>query len=192
MFTTLASAEMIESFKLRAEMVSAQVERVLNKPAALDFIVRLLLREGVSPEPRCGAVWAAGPMLSAADRRWLTESIPGLSFDVTRDLADAAKFGISQMNWALADTGTVVDCADAVEKRLVSTLPTAHIAIVALNSMVPDLNAIFEIVDPAKTSYLSFITGPSRTADIERVLTIGAHGPERLIILLVDELEAAA
>jgi L-lactate dehydrogenase complex protein LldG len=71
-------------------------------------------------------------------------------------------------------------------------LPTAHIAIVALDSMVPDLNTIFELVDPARTSYLSFITGPSRTADIERVLTIGAHGPERLIILLVDELEAAA
>jgi L-lactate dehydrogenase complex protein LldG len=192
MCTTLASAQMIESFKLRAEMVSAQVERVVNKPAALDFIIRLLLREGVCSEPRCGAVWAAGPMLNAADQRWLTESIPGLSFDVTRGLADAAKFGISQMDWALADTGTVVDCADAVEKRLVSTLPTAHITIVALDSLVPDLNTIFELVDPAKTSYLSFITGPSRTADIERVLTIGAHGPERLIILLVDELEVAA
>jgi L-lactate dehydrogenase complex protein LldG len=188
----LASSEMIESFKLRAELVSAQVERVLNKSAAIDFIVRLLLREGVSTEPRCGAAWAAGPMLTSADQRKLSESVPGLTFDVTRDLADAAKFGISQMDWALADTGTVVDCADAIEKRLVSTLPTAHIAIVALDSMVPDLNTVFELVDPAKTSYLSFITGPSRTADIERVLTIGAHGPERLIILLVDELEAAA
>jgi L-lactate dehydrogenase complex protein LldG len=192
MNTTLASAEMVESFTLRAEMVSAHVERVRNKPAALDFILRLLLREGVSNEPRCGAVWAAGPMLNAADQRWLAESVPGLTFAVTRNLADAAKFGISQMDWALADTGTVVDCADAIEKRLVSTLPTAHIAIVALNSLVPDLNTVFELVDPAKTSYLSFITGPSRTADIERVLTIGAHGPERLIILLVDELEAAA
>jgi L-lactate dehydrogenase complex protein LldG len=192
MNTTLASSEMIETFKLRAEMVSAQVERVSNKPAALDFILRLLLREGVSAEPRCGAVWAAGPMVDAADQRRLMEAVPGLTFAVTRDLAEAAKFGISQMDWALADTGSVVDCADSVEKRLVSTLPTAHIAIVALDSMVPDLNTIFELVDPARTSYLSFITGPSRTADIERVLTIGAHGPERLIILLVDELEAAA
>ncbi len=47
-------------------------------------------------------------------------------------------------------------------------------------------------VDPRKSAYLSFITGPSRTADIERVLTIGVHGPERLIIVLVDDLEVAA
>ena len=42
--------------------------------------------------------------------------------------------------------------------------------------------------DPARMNYLSMITGPSRTADIERVLTIGVHGPVRLIIIFVDEL----
>jgi L-lactate dehydrogenase complex protein LldG len=47
-------------------------------------------------------------------------------------------------------------------------------------------------VDPRKSAYLSFITGPSRTADIERVLTIGVHGPERLVIVLVDNLEVVS
>jgi len=42
---------------------------------------------------------------------------------------------------------------------------------------------------PAQTNYISFITGPSRTADIERVLTIGVHGPERLIIVVVDAFQ---
>lgn len=42
-------------------------------------------------------------------------------------------------------------------------------------------------VDPRRARYLALITGPSRTADIERVLTIGAHGPERLIIVFFDE-----
>jgi L-lactate dehydrogenase complex protein LldG len=54
------------------------------------------------------------------------------------------------------------------------------------------LPAFIQRVDPRKSAYLAFITGPSRTADIERVLTIGVHGPARLIIILVDDVEVAA
>jgi hypothetical protein len=43
-------------------------------------------------------------------------------------------------------------------------------------------------VHPEDCAYLAMITGPSRTADIERVLTIGVHGPERLVIVFVDEM----
>jgi L-lactate dehydrogenase complex protein LldG len=96
------------------------------------------------------------------------------------------------MDWALANTGTLVQTADEVDKRLVSTLPLLHIAIVSTAALLPDLPAVLTRVDPRKSAYLSFITGPSRTADIERVLTIGVHGPERLIIVMVDELEVAA
>jgi len=46
--------------------------------------------------------------------------------------------------------------------------------------------AAFATIDPRRSAYLSLITGPSRTADIERVLTIGVHGPARLVILCVD------
>jgi len=48
---------------------------------------------------------------------------------------------------------------------------------------------VFERLHPSQANYISFITGPSRTADIERVLTIGAHGPERLVIVVVDALD---
>ena len=96
------------------------------------------------------------------------------------------------MDWGLADTGTLVQDATDVDKRLVSTLPPLHIAIVPTAALLPDLAAVFERVDPRKSAYLSFITGPSRTADIERVLTIGVHGPERLVIILVDDLEVVA
>ena len=60
----------------------------------------------------------------------------------------------------------------------------------------PDRDGVFvrtalnaqDLADPNRMGYLSMITGPSRTADIERVLTIGVHGPVRLIIIFVDEL----
>jgi L-lactate dehydrogenase complex protein LldG len=177
-----------EDFKARAEAVSAQVERVATKAEALQAITDLLRREGIADAPEAYAVWANCPMLDSADQRALGASFPGIRFDVTRETAAQAKIGISQMNWALADTGTVVQVADAVDLRLVSTLPPLHIALVSTSSILPNLPALLSIVEPEKTAYLAFITGPSRTADIERVLTIGVHGPGRLVIVMVDDM----
>jgi L-lactate dehydrogenase complex protein LldG len=121
------------------------------------------------------------------DRNRLRE-VPGLRFDVTRELAADARVGISEMTWALADTGTLVQDSTAIEQRLVSSLPTIHVAIVPTTGILPDMPALLSRINPAECGYLAMITGPSRTADIERVLTIGVHGPERLIIIAVDDL----
>ena len=188
----LESSALVEQFKTRAEAVSAQVERVATKGQALDLIIRLLQQEGVEDKPHCYAVSAACPLWDQVDKNNLVAAVPGLKFAVTRELAADAKVGISQMEWALANTGTLVQSADEVDKRLVSTLPLLHIALVSTAALLPDLPAVLSRVDPRKAAYISFITGPSRTADIERVLTIGVHGPERLIIILVDDLEMAA
>jgi len=58
--------------------------------------------------------------------------------------------------------------------------------------VVPTLGALLTKLGPRDTRYLALITGPSRTADIERVLTIGVHGPGRLVVLLVDGLGGAS
>jgi L-lactate dehydrogenase complex protein LldG len=192
MTAILESSALIESFKARAEAVSAKVEQFATKQEALDLIIRLLQQEGVDDKPHCWAVWAACPMLGADDKTRLAAAVPGLKFDVTRELAADAKVGISQFDWALANTGTLVQGADEVDKRLVSSLPLLHIALVSTAAVLPDLPGVLTRVDPLKSAYLAFITGPSRTADIERVLTIGVHGPERLIIIMVDDLEVAA
>ena len=55
--------------------------------------------------------------------------------------------------------------------------------------ILADFNSVLERLQPEQINYIAFITGPSRTADIERVLTIGVHGPERLIVVVVDEFE---
>jgi L-lactate dehydrogenase complex protein LldG len=94
--------------------------------------------------------------------------------------------GISQVDWALADTGTLVVDATEVEGRLVSTLPRIHVALVGADRILPDMASVLGRIKPAKAGFLSMITGPSRTADIERVLTIGVHGPERLVIVFLE------
>jgi len=178
-----------DAFKTRAEAVSAEVHRFPDQESALAFVLGFLQAEGVSAEPQCGAVWAAGSFLDGVGREDLAARVPGLNFQVTQDASAAAKVGISQLDWAIAGTGTLVQDAAAVAKRLVSTLPPIHVAIIGADRILQDMGSVLERLSPAQTNYISFITGPSRTADIERVLTIGVHGPGRLIIVVVDAFE---
>jgi L-lactate dehydrogenase complex protein LldG len=204
---------MYEQFKARAEGVSAEVYRFGTKSLATEFIVGFLQREGCADEPYAHALWADCPFLTGIDRQPLSQ-VAGLKFEVTRGLADQARFGISQMGWALADTGSLVQDSSAIEQRLVSSLPTIHIALIATSGLLPDMPALLTRLHPVgpvsqdkcvndvifgrnaaentisrtNSGYIAMITGPSRTADIERVLTIGVHGPERLVIVFVDDL----
>ncbi len=178
---------MYDQFKTRAEGVSAEVHRFPTQAEALDFIIGFLRDEGVADAPERRAVWADCPFLAGVDRQQLAD-IPGLHLEVSRELAAEARIGISQMDWALADTGTLAQDATAIDKRLVSTLPFIHIALVATSTLLPDMPALLTSAEPHKTGYIAMVTGPSRTADIERVLTIGVHGPERLIIIFIDQL----
>jgi len=181
---------MFEQFKARAEGVGAQVHRFETKGAVLDFIIKFLQEDGVDDTPQTTALWADCPFLEGIDRTPL-QKIRGLRFDVTRELAADARFGISQVAWALADTGTLVQDSTAIEQRLVSSLSSIHIALAPTAGILPDLATLLARVTPSESAYIAMITGPSRTADIERVLTIGVHGPERLVIVFCDELGGA-
>lgn len=181
-----------ETFKTRAEAVSAEVHRFPTRREASEFILALLREQGAPDAPGAQAVWAGGSFLEAAGREELGHQAPGLCFEVTRQAAAAAKIGISQMDWAIADTGTLAQDATRVDLRLVSTLPAIHIALAGTSRILADLPSVLQRLTPAQAGCISFITGPSRTADIERVLTIGVHGPERLVIVFVDDLDEVA
>lgn len=178
---------MFAAFKVKAEAVSAEVHRFATRAEALPFILGFLKKEGVADAPQSYALWADSLFLKGLDKKQLSKEVPGLKFEVTRELAADSKIGISQMDWAMANTGTLVQDSTPVEQRLASTLPIIHIALIATDRILADLPALLTKVNPNKSGYIAMITGPSRTADIERVLTIGVHGPERLIIVFVDE-----
>ena len=183
---------MYEQFKLRAEGVGAEVHRFGTRAEALDFVCTFLQREGTADAPQSTAIWADGPFLNGIDTAKLSNRIPGLGFDVSRQSAADSLIGISEADWALADTGSLVADQTAVEQRLASTLSSIHIALIGTDRILSDKSAVFSRINPRTSRYIAFITGPSRTADIERVLTIGVHGPKRLVIVFVDEMEGAA
>jgi L-lactate dehydrogenase complex protein LldG len=179
---------MYELFKTRAEGVGAEVHRFGTKNGALDFIVSFLRQAGVADAPKTHALWAGGPFLNGVDKTSLQGKAPGLRFEITRELAADSLVGISEVGYALTDTGSLVTDQTAVDQRLVSTLSTIHIALIGTDRILDGKAAVFKKINPANSRYIAFITGPSRTADIERVLTIGVHGPKRLVIVFVDGL----
>ena len=180
-------AERYEQFKTKAAAVGAEVHRFSTKRDAIGFLLPFLESEGVADQDGSYALWADCPFLDGMGKESLPAT-PGLKFEVTRSLAGRAKFGISQMEWALTDTGSLVQDQSEVTQRLVSSLTSIHIALVPSANILDSKAALFSRINPQTSRYIAFITGPSRTADIERVLTIGVHGPERLIIVFVDEL----
>jgi len=182
---------MYDQFKVRAEAVGAEVYRLGTKAQAEEFITSFMKEQGVADRKGAYAVWAESPLLDGCDKNALALQIPGLRFDVSRELAADAKIGVSEMGWALADTGSLVADQTDIKQRLASTLPEIHVAIVGTDKILDGKASVFSKINPANSRYIAFITGPSRTADIERVLTIGVHGPKRLVIVFVDELGGA-
>ncbi len=99
-----------------------------------------------------------------------------------------APVGITSAPYALAATGTLVMLSSDEEQRLVSLLPPAHIAVIPASRILVNLDELFAKVPlPADvSSALVFITGPSRTADIEQILVRGVHGPGEVHVVIVE------
>jgi len=95
--------------------------------------------------------------------------------------------GVSTAQAAIAETGTLVLDSACERHRLVSLVPPVHIAIVNASSIVETLGDALTLLQKKEISpAITFITGPSRTADIELTLAIGVHGPQQLYVI-VDE-----
>lgn len=178
---------MIDIFARQAEAVGAECHCVGSRTQALDTIVAVLQKEGVTDAPGRWAVWAGDRSLREEERQDILGRVPGVRFDVSRENASQAHIGVSEMDWGIAQTGTLLSDSSTVASRLVSTLPTVHIALLPVSRIVSDMTTALAQLDVRRCAYVAAITGPSRTADIERVLTIGVHGPQRLLIVLMQD-----
>jgi len=103
------------------------------------------------------------------------------------DALESCDVGISGCDVLVAQTGTVVVTNRSAGGRALSVLPPHHVVVATRDQLVRDLTAAFarvqETYGASYPSMVSFITGPSRTGDIERILVLGAHGPKKLTVL---------
>ena len=128
--------------------------------------------------------------------RELTSDLPsdrvdlGTSDGEVRELAQWSA-SVIVADCLLADTGTCMAACATPRERLMCYLPPVSIVVARENRLFEHLPAAWEelaprVADPELRGEFVFITGPSRTADIEKILILGAHGPKRLVVLLVE------
>lgn len=108
-------------------------------------------------------------------------------------VADAPA-GLSGAELAIAETGSVMLAENSLEARIVSMLTLTHFVLVRAETLFPMLENAgkmlqqFTQAGPDQRRYISLVTGPSRTADIERTLTIGVQGPKALCVIVVTSV----
>lgn len=182
------------------------VERCGGAEDALGYVVSLIRRLGTtsvarSEQPVFDAVPVDAAVAGAGALCW-----PAVYDDddaasrpaVRRRLAESG-LGITGADYAIAETGSVIVLPRRGLSRLVSVVPPAHLAIVRPSDVLGTLDDLFTLrrleyhrngagrSGGDMGSYLNFITGPSRTADIEQTIVVGVHGPREVHLLLLDK-----
>lgn len=177
------STELKNIFVTAAEVVGAQVIDCKSLKQAIDYLAQQIDGPLLCPAFASGARAKLADKLSRAGLEVVCENF--------RQQAPNAKAGVTGVNFAMADTGTLALESTDEDIRLATTLPEIHFALLDPEKILADS---LEAVAPLRQfhqrdarNYIAYITGPSRTADIERVLTIGVHGPKELHILLVPK-----
>ncbi|MZP31095.1 hypothetical protein GTO91_15380 [Heliobacterium undosum] len=142
-------------------------------------LVRALLDELGIGESQA-AVWS-GPELEPLRRIFPGFYAGGETSEIAR-----RDLGITWAHAVIAETGTLALLAGPGNARSTSVLPPVHLALFSKNELVGTLGEAFDRLGNQPFRALNFITGPSRTSDIEMDLTIGVHGPERVIALCLE------
>lgn len=179
-------SHLFPEFEMRTKAVSSELFRVSGVSDAAAVVTGLA--DAVHARK---AVVVESPLQEAAGITAALRSRGVTVYTEAADIAahaDTADIGISGVEFGIAETGSVFQDGYDIATRLVTILPPLHIVFLRSAHIVPGIEEAFEIISPGfDRGYVGFITGPSRTADIERVLTIGVHGPSRFVIIAVDE-----
>jgi L-lactate dehydrogenase complex protein LldG len=188
------AGDLVERFALEVNAVGGEAVVAADLAAAGRELHRLLAEAGAAS----AACWkhelldrlGLAPLLAAPGVRMLDfDSLSKLPPDEQRRALLACDVGITSCDCAIAETGTLMVVARAGQERVASLLPPMHIAVVERRQIVPDLVDAFQILKQRGldnlASNITFITGPSKTGDIELQLTTGVHGPGKWRVIVI-------
>ena len=179
------------------------VTRCAGAEETLDYVVSLARQLGATSVARSeqsvfDAVPVGAALAGVGALCWpAVYDGPDSREGIRRRLADSS-MGITGADYAIAETGSVIVLPRRGLSRLVSVVPPVHVAIVRPRDIIGTLDDLFalrrlefhqngESGNADMGSYLNFITGPSRTADIEQTIVVGVHGPREVHMVLMDE-----
>lgn len=177
------------------ESFDEQVAAFQKASADLKTDFHLLESEAAAQAKLKEIATAEGWKKVATHRHQLTTSavtalgLPSLTTDDGYDVQamEQSDAGISACDALVAQTGSVLVTSRSAGGRALSVLPPHHVVLARRDQLVRDLTAALQLVKrtyaPDYPSFIGFITGPSRTGDIERILVLGAHGPKKLTVL---------
>jgi len=200
--------DLMEGLARTAALRGWNVERCGGVEETLDYVVSLAGRLGVvsaarSDQPVFEAVPVDAALAGAGAMCWpAVYDGPDSREAVRRRLAES-NMGITGADYAIAETGSVIVLPRKGLSRLVSVVPPVHVAIVRPQDILGTLDDLFALRrlefhrsgangNADMGSYLNFITGPSRTADIEQTIVVGVHGPREVHMVLLDDPSTAS
>ncbi|WP_378956301.1 lactate utilization protein C [Pelosinus sp. sgz500959] len=173
-------------FEKRASAAATEIFRVKTAVEAREIVANMVKFTNAKK-----IVTVNSPLQQATG---INEELHSMGISVYTELTDitehaeSADIGISTVEFGIAESGSVCMDGYAFESRLVSMLPPIHVVFMNSKNVVLGITEAFEVISKVyDNGYISFITGPSRTSDIERVLTIGVHGPNRFVLIAIDE-----
>ena len=184
--------QLVQRFEEEVKRVHGVVSRV-SGPEELSALLGALIEE-----KRIGKIvqWDTplfsrlGPALREAGAEVVSINLNEneASRSEQRNALIEADMGLTEVDYGVADIGSLVLRASGQQSRLASVLPPIHVAIVTPEKIVPSLSRLLPLLKSsgALPSAVSLVTGPSRTADIETIRTIGIHGPIELHVVILE------
>lgn len=165
------------AFSHRAGLLASTVEEISRLTEVPLAIANYLKLNKLSTEAVCWPELAGLPWQAAG---LTVEPRPALAPDV---------IGITGVFCAIAETGTLMMLSGTATPAVNSLLPETHIAVVPAQRIVQTMEQAWQLLRNERfivPRAVNFISGPSRTADIEQTVTLGAHGPYRLHIIIYN------
>lgn len=178
-----------------AESLDSEIERFLTEIKKLSGVPKKLsapeletsLQELVAEQKiQKACLWNTPHLRSMGIAKQLNElGVEIIPSNADKHTIAQCDLGVTEADFLLPETGTLVLRSSAEKPRAVSLAPRVHLAIVRPEMLRADMHQVF--AEAKNHHYLVFITGPSRTADIELTVTLGVHGPKNLYVWMMKD-----